>query len=78
MLIQTRARRGLARSRIDTWEWGVRAGSRTSFMPIDRGLGLHPQRALQHSHSPGEDLVSGNDSQLTYWGFHAGFCWEQY
>ncbi len=74
VLIQT-LRVGLAEIEDDTWEWGV-APEVGFILPIDRGSAF-VINARYNLALTGENL-SGGDAQLSYWGFHAGFCWEQY
>jgi hypothetical protein len=74
VLIQT-VRLGVSEIEEDTWEWGVmpEAGF---IIPIDRGSAfvINARYSLALT---GENLA-GDDSQLSYWGIRAGFCWEQY
>jgi hypothetical protein len=74
VLIQT-VRIGLAEWETDSWEWGVmpEAGF---ILPIDRGSAFIVNARYSIALT-GQDL-SGNDSQLTYWGIRIGFVWEQY
>ena len=74
VLIQT-IRVGLSEIEDDTWEWGA-APEAGFIFPIDRGSAFIINARYNIAFT-GEDL-SAEDSKLTYWGFHAGFCWEAY
>ena len=74
VLIQT-LRVGLSEIEDDTWEWGG-APEVGIIMPLDRGSAFVVNGRYNIAFT-GQDLA-GSDATLTYWSFHAGFCWEQY
>jgi hypothetical protein len=74
ILIQT-LRVGLAEVEDNTWVWGA-APEAGFIIPLDRGSAFVINGRYNIAFT-GEDLA-GNDAQLSYWSFHAGFCWEQY
>jgi hypothetical protein len=59
----------------DTWEWGLTPEAGV-VVPISYGSAFIVNGRYHWSPTP--EGLAGGDRDLTYWGIHVGFAWEQH
>jgi hypothetical protein len=74
VFIQT-IRVGVVELEEDTWEWGLTPEAGV-VVPISYGSAFIVNGRYHWSPTP--EGLAGGDRDLTYWGIHVGFAWEQH
>jgi hypothetical protein len=69
------ARVGIVELEEDTWVWGLTPEAGL-IMPMSYGAAFVVNG--RYHWSPTWETLAGSDTDLTYWGLHVGFVWEQH